>query len=87
LATWDICANRILATEFRTASDERLKRDIQPLDASWELQRLMSLRPVSYYWRDEQLSQERQYGFIAQDLREVFPELVRRASMSRKRSR
>jgi hypothetical protein len=76
LATWDICANRILATKFRTASDERLKRDIQPLDASWELQRLMSLRPVSYYWRDEQLSQERQYGFIAQDLREVFPELV-----------
>jgi len=76
LATWDICASGVYASEFRTRSDERLKRDIQPLDASSELQRLLNLRPVSYYWRDERLSQERQYGFIAQELREVFPELV-----------
>ena len=76
LTTWDICASGVYASEFRTRSDERLKRDIQPLDASSELQRLLNLRPVSYYWRDERLSQERQYGFIAQELREVFPELV-----------
>jgi hypothetical protein len=76
LATWDIAASGILASEYRTRSDERLKRDIEPLDAASEFQRLLSLRPVSYYWRDEQLSQERQYGFIAQELREVFPELV-----------
>jgi hypothetical protein len=76
LATWDICASGILATEFRNRSDERLKRDILPLDAPTELQRLLSLRPVSYYWKDERLSQERQFGFIAQELREVFPELV-----------
>ncbi|MCL6534629.1 MAG: tail fiber domain-containing protein, partial [Armatimonadetes bacterium] len=76
LATWDICASGVYASEFRTRSDERLKRDIQSLDASSELQRLLSLRPVSYYWRDERLPQTMQYGFIAQELREVFPELV-----------
>jgi hypothetical protein len=76
LATWDICASGILASDYRTRSDERLKRDIEPLNAASELQRLLSLRPVSYYWRDERLSQERQYGFIAQEIREVFPELV-----------
>ncbi len=76
IATWDITASGILATEYRTRSDERLKRDIQPLNVSSEFQRLLSLRPVSYYWRDEQLPQTLQYGFIAQELREVFPELV-----------
>ncbi|MCX7686631.1 MAG: tail fiber domain-containing protein [Fimbriimonadales bacterium] len=76
IATWDINASGILATEYRTRSDERLKRDIQPLDTASELQRLLSLRPVSYYWRDERLPQTLQYGFIAQELREVFPELV-----------
>jgi hypothetical protein len=76
LATWDICASGIRYTALSQRSDERLKRDIEPLDAASEFQRLLSLRPVSYYWRDERMSQERQYGFIAQELREVFPELV-----------
>jgi len=69
-----VCAGiRYDALEAR--SDIRLKRDIQSLDASSELQRLLSLRPVSY-WRDERLPQTLQYGFIAQELQQVFPELV-----------
>ena len=70
-----MCAGiRYDALEAR--SDIRLKRDIHPLDASSELQRLLRLRPVSYYWRDERLPQTVQYGFIAQELQLVFPELV-----------
>jgi len=76
LETWDIVCASIRYTALVARSDERLKREIQPLDTSNELQRLLQLRPVSYYWRDERLSQERQYGFIAQELQGVFPELV-----------
>jgi len=76
LETWDIVCAGIRYDALEARSDIRLKRDIQSLDASSELQRLLSLRPVSYYWRDERLPQTMQYGFIAQELREVFPELV-----------
>ncbi|BCW96104.1 MAG: tail fiber domain-containing protein [Fimbriimonadales bacterium] len=76
LATWDIVCSGIRYSVLESRSDERLKRDIQPLDTSTEFQRLISLRPVSYYWRDKRLPQTLQYGFLAQELREVFPELV-----------
>ncbi|MCX7994010.1 MAG: tail fiber domain-containing protein, partial [Fimbriimonadales bacterium] len=80
LATWDICAQSIRYSTLSSRSDERLKRDITPLDAQYELQRLLQLRPVSYFWRDEQMhkavGEQPQFGFIAQELREIFPELV-----------
>jgi hypothetical protein len=76
LETWDIVCAGIRYDALEARSDIRLKRDIQSLDASSELQRLLSLRPVSYYWRDERLPQTLQYGFIAQELQQVFPELV-----------
>ncbi len=76
METWDIVCAGIRYDALEARSDIRLKRDIQSLDASSELQRLLSLRPVSYYWRDERLPQTLQYGFIAQELQQVFPELV-----------
>ncbi|MCL6534301.1 MAG: tail fiber domain-containing protein [Armatimonadetes bacterium] len=76
LETWDIVCAAIRHSWIESRSDARLKRDIQPLDSSTEIQRLLSLRPVSFYWRDERLPQTLQYGFLAQELREVFPELV-----------
>ncbi len=80
LATWDIVCAGIKYSTLVNRSDERLKRDIQPLDAPTELQRLLQLRPVSYFWRDERLNEamqgKPQFGFIAQELQSVFPELV-----------
>ncbi len=76
LETWDIVCAAIRYNWIESRSDARLKRDIQPVNPTQEFQRLLSLRPVSYYWRDERLPQTQQYGFIAQELREVFPELV-----------
>ncbi len=80
LSAWDIACAGIRYNVLTARSDERLKRDIQPLDAQHELQRLLRLRPVSYFWRDKHLSaamqDKPQFGFLAQELREVFPELV-----------
>ncbi len=80
IATWDICAASVLASEYRSRSDARLKRDIQSLDTYQEFERLLQLRPVSYYWKDELLNQSNQgkprFGFVAQEVEQVFPELV-----------
>ncbi len=56
-------------------SDARLKRDIQPI--SYSLKDLMQLRPVSYFWNDSPEGDTRRMGFIAQDLQQILPEVVR----------
>jgi hypothetical protein len=56
-------------------SDERLKDDIQSI--GWGLEQVMALRPVSYKWKTDTINQGTQYGFIAQEVQSVMPELVR----------
>lgn len=60
------------------ASDARLKEDVQELDGPSVLAKIDELRPVTYHWRDAALDRAkgRQYGFIAQEVRTVFPEMV-----------
>ena len=54
-------------------SDRRMKRDIATLgDAVAD--RLMLLKPVTFRMKDADATE---YGFIAQDVKQVFPELVR----------
>lgn len=55
-------------------SDERLKTDIQPM--LWTPSFLDSITPVSYIFKSDK-QQRTRFGFIAQDVRRVFPELVR----------
>ena len=60
-----------------TASDQRLKTDIEPLDASRTVDALNALEPISFYWKPgADRGGQQQYGFIAQDVASVFPELV-----------
>ena len=56
-------------------SDERLKDNINDLD--YGLNEILQLRPVSYDWKDDKINQGKQYGFIAQEVQEVMPELVK----------
>ena len=56
------------------SSDERLKKDISPLNDS--LNRILKLKGVSYRLKTDDKSDHVKDGFIAQDLRQVFPELV-----------
>ncbi|MBY0314500.1 MAG: tail fiber domain-containing protein [Bdellovibrionales bacterium] len=57
-----------------SASDERLKSNIQPIDSS--LDDLLKLRPVTFEWNDSSRPKGSQIGFIAQEVRQVYPELV-----------
>jgi hypothetical protein len=56
-------------------SDARLKHDIQPLQRG--LSEVLRLRPVSFFWNDGPVDDQRRLGFIAQDLQKVLPEVVR----------
>ncbi len=59
-------------------SDEKLKRNIEDFDG---LETILQLRPRTYEFRNDEyehmnLKEGKQYGFIAQELREVIPEMV-----------
>jgi len=61
---------------WQAISDARLKTDVKNLDST---SRLLQLRPVDYLWKSQETSEEpskRSFGFIAQEVKEVFPELV-----------
>lgn len=64
---------------FIEPSDERLKKNINGISDA--LDKILSLRGVTYNWREdmpanEGLSDVMQYGLIAQELEKVIPELV-----------
>lgn len=59
-------------------SDARLKTNITPLGNS--LSRLDQLSGYCYQWKDLNKDQSMQIGFLAQEVRSVFPELVREES-------
>ncbi len=56
-------------------SDSRLKEDIA--DLQYGLNEILQLRPVSYNWKNDNINQGKQFGFIAQEVQEVMPELVK----------
>jgi Chaperone of endosialidase len=57
------------------SSDQRLKMNVRPLDASSSLSLFGALNPVSYT-RLDQTAQGLNLGFIAQQVQQLFPELV-----------
>ena len=62
---------RLSATIVNSLSDEKLKKDISTIDNA--LDKVKQLRGVDYTWKE---SEEKSKGVIAQELQEVFPELV-----------
>jgi Chaperone of endosialidase/Domain of unknown function (DUF5011) len=68
--------NAQLSGTLTQSSDARLKTNIQSLDASTSLAAINSLAPVAYDWIDPNKDGTRQYGFNAQQVEQVFPNLV-----------
>ena len=57
------------------SSDQRLKSDIIPLDASSSLASILALNPITYN-RIDQPGLGVNLGFLAQEVQKVFPQLV-----------
>ncbi len=80
LATYDMTLSGIYYTTLSARSDRRLKNEINAITTA-DAHKLLKLNPVSYYWNkgicdDHAL----QYGFIAQEIEKVFPDIVSTAS-------
>lgn len=73
-------ASKTTAGSWTGNSDARLKKNIENLDSEEILQKLLQLQGVNYEWNDDKTGTKRptgkQYGFIAQNIQEVFPSLV-----------
>ncbi len=68
--------NTVYATNGTiNTSDATLKQNIRP--AGYGLNQVMQLKPVSYEWKDGHPGEGRILGFLAQDLQQVIPEVVR----------
>ncbi|MBQ5576884.1 MAG: tail fiber domain-containing protein [Bacteroidales bacterium] len=61
------------ATEFSSSSDMRLKTNINTMTGA--LDNVLKLRGVTFNWK-ESSNARLQYGFIAQEMEKVFPDLV-----------
>lgn len=57
-------------------SDYRLKTDVRTLNPEQSSSRLMSLRPVSFHWVDEERGTQLEEGFIAHEADSVVPHTV-----------
>ncbi|MDD5290948.1 MAG: tail fiber domain-containing protein [Patescibacteria group bacterium] len=57
-------------------SDITLKKDISSLDINDLLARVADLRPVSYQWNTDDDNAPLRFGFIAQEVELLFPDLV-----------
>lgn len=61
---------------IRTPSDINLKENIENLDASSSLEKILKLQGVRYDFKDKNFGTGKQIGFIAQDVEQVVPEVV-----------
>ena len=66
-----ICGNGDSQATFFTSSDSRLKENI--VDLPSQLSNIMALRPVEF---DYKASKGHQIGFIAQEVQEIYPDLI-----------
>lgn len=73
-------ASKSSAGDWLANSDARLKKNITPMSSENVLQKLLQLKGVTYEWNDDKTGNDRpagiQYGFTAQNIQAVYPELV-----------
>ncbi|MDW8348461.1 MAG: tail fiber domain-containing protein [Bacteroidia bacterium] len=88
LSTWDICLESIYASNYVTRSDRSYKTNIMPIfcDASF-IDKFMRLNPVTYNYSkelgviDDWNAKRLHYGFIANEVENLFPDIVVNAGM------
>tara|TARA_B110000483_G_C18203916_1_gene546623 strand:+ start:2478 stop:3536 length:1059 start_codon:yes stop_codon:yes gene_type:complete len=78
----DIYANgNVVADSFDNTSDVRMKTNIQ--DMGSDVSRLLyQLRPVTYTWKDLSKNQDLKFGFLAQEVQDIYPNMVSEFSKS-----
>jgi len=71
-----ICANSAGTIEL-VVSDCRLKTGMCNLSSDYGLNAVMRMNPITYYWCDTKYQGcQRNIGFVAQEIKEILPEVV-----------
>ncbi|KPA13942.1 conserved hypothetical protein, secreted [Candidatus Magnetomorum sp. HK-1] len=70
-----VLSGEFTASNFNQPSDERLKNDIHTINNA--LKKLEKINGIMYQWQNETKPEGVQFGVIAQELQEIFPELVK----------
>ncbi len=60
--------------DITTVSDRRMKKDIRPIETV--LPSIMKLQAKSYRYKDNEVGSRLSYGFIAQEVEKIFPDVV-----------
>ncbi len=81
LVTYDFACAGIYYQTLTARSDRRLKNTIVDLD-SISITKYLQLRPVNYYWNDGSDNHHKQFGLIAQEVEQLFPDMVSTANDS-----
>jgi len=63
---------------YHSYSDVNKKKDIEKLDSTNSLNKIMKLNPVSFNWKDDAVKTNggKTYGLIAQEVEKVLPNIV-----------
>ena len=69
-----INTNGVIDGDFNDTSDKALKKNIKDLGKT--LESVNKIKPSTFKWKEETKSDDKQIGFIAQDVEKYFPELV-----------
>ena len=69
-----INTNGVIDGNFNHTSDKALKKNIKDLGKT--LENVNKIKPSTFKWKEETKSNDKQIGFIAQDIEKYFPELV-----------
>lgn len=80
ISTYDIVGASTFMNANLIRSDFRLKNDIKNIDNSI-FSNFMKIRPVTYFMKEQSKEMEGlQYGFIAQEIRDLFPSMVTKST-------
>lgn len=83
-----ITTGSMTAANYITSSDKNIKDNIAPVKSGLDV--INKLNPVSYNIKDEYNTDEiknKKYGFIAQEVQEILPEIIRRGKIYNQRNR
>ena len=74
--TGDFHANgNIIAYSTTIGSDIRLKENVKTIEED-SLSKIMSLRPVTFDWKERPVDATKSSGFIAQELEKIYPDMI-----------
>jgi hypothetical protein len=85
LSTYEICGRATYMTTYSTRSDRSYKKNIKELTYEELKDKFMALIPVQYYINTKELMDDEpdrlRFGFIANDVEKIFPNLVINAGL------